>query len=125
MHKVAIASPVTRILLILPASSLTEVCYRRKVHNNRVSSIKSSSEILKRLSSVFFLPELSINITNHVISEIITNVERLKSTVLGEFIEEVLVEVIEVGLDLAGVDGLTLGVDAGGDDVRTLVHVGE
>lgn len=28
-------------------------------------------------------------------------------------------------LDLAGVDGITLGVNAGGDHVGTLVHVGE
>lgn len=28
-------------------------------------------------------------------------------------------------LDLARVDGVTLGVDAGGDHVRPLVHVGE
>lgn len=30
-----------------------------------------------------------------------------------------------MGLDLLGIDGLTLGVDAGGDHVGALVHVGE
>ena len=61
-----------------------------------------------------------------MIGEIVADVEALDVAVLGELLEEILVEVLEVVLDLAGIHGGLLGLGARrGEHVRPLVHVGE
>ncbi|KAG6702540.1 hypothetical protein I3842_07G039600 [Carya illinoinensis] len=62
---------------------------------------------------------------DHVVGEVITDVEALDLPEFAELLEDTLVEVLEMLLDLARVDGLALGVHAGCDHVRALVHVGE
>lgn len=59
---------------------------------------------------------------DHVIGEIIADIQALNRAVLAELLEEILVEVVEVILDLVGVEGLGLGLIGVGDDVH--VHVG-
>lgn len=60
-----------------------------------------------------------------MVGEVVADVEALDLAELGELLEDVLVEVLEVVLDLARVDGLALGVDPGSYHVGALVHVGE
>lgn len=60
-----------------------------------------------------------------MVGEIIADVEALDVAEFAELLEYVLVEILEMLLDLAGLDGLALGVDTGGDHVGALVHVGE
>ncbi|RDX70018.1 hypothetical protein CR513_50792, partial [Mucuna pruriens] len=59
---------------------------------------------------------------DHVIGKIVANIQALNGTVLAELLEEIFVEVVEVILDLVGVEGLGLGLIGVGDDVH--VHVG-
>ena len=73
---------------------------------------------------VFFL-ELNVHVADHVVGEVVANVEALDLAELAELLEDVLVEILEVLLDLARVDGLALGVHARRDHVGSLVHVGQ
>lgn len=79
---------------------------------------------LQRSGGLIFLLELNINVADHVICEVIADVEALDLSKLVEFFENVLVEILEVVLDFAGVDGVALGVDAWGDHVGAVIHVG-
>lgn len=75
---------------------------------------------------MFFLPELNVHITNHVVSQIVTDIQALDLSVLAQLLEQILIKILEVVLDLAGVEGLALGVDAGvGEHIGALVHVGD
>lgn len=125
MHEVAVASTVAAVLLKLSAGGLTEVSYRGEVHNDRASRVESALESLKSSSSLVFLLELDVHIADHVISKVVTNVEALNFSKLGELFEDVFIEVLKVFLDLSRVDRLPLGVYARGYHVGPLVHVGE
>jgi hypothetical protein len=77
---------------------------------------------------VLFLSKLNVHITDHVISQIIADIQALEVTVLAELVKEVLIEVFEVVLDMARVEiGLGLRVQgrSRSQHVRSLVHVGE
>jgi len=60
-----------------------------------------------------------------VVGEVVAYIEAFDFSVLGELFEEILIELLEVVLDLARVDGVAVGIDAGGYHVGALVHVGE
>lgn len=60
-----------------------------------------------------------------MVGEVIADVEALDLPEFAELLEDILVEVLEVLLDLTRFNGLALGVHAGCDHVRALVHVGE
>ena len=60
-----------------------------------------------------------------MVGEVVADIEAFDFAVLGELLEEILIELLEVVLDLARVDGVAVGVDAGGYHVGALVHVGE
>lgn len=72
---------------------------------------------------MIFLLELDVNVSDHVVCEVIAHVEALDLAELVELLEDVLVEIFEVFLDLARVDGLALGIHAWSDHVRSLIHV--
>lgn len=73
--------------------------------------------------SLVLLSELDVDVSNHVIGEVIADVETLDLAKFAEFFKNIFVEVLEMLLDLPRVDGLALGVHARCDHVRTLVHV--
>lgn len=75
---------------------------------------------------MLFLPELNINITNHVISQIVTNIQAFNLSIFAQLLKKILIKILEVLLDLAGVHRLALRVKSGGDSVvKALVHVRE
>lgn len=125
MHKVTISPTVTAILLVLPTSCFAEIGDRGKIRNDRTTRVEPSLKSLEGSCGLVFLPELNIHVSNHVVGEVVTNVEALDLTKLAQLLEDVLVEVLEVLLDLAGIDGLALGIHSGSDHVRALVHVGK
>lgn len=87
--------------------------------------VETTMQSLQRSGGLIFLLELNINVAeDHVICEVMADVEALDLSKLVEFFENVLVEILEVVLDFAGVDGVALGVDAWGDHVGAVVHVG-
>ena len=60
-----------------------------------------------------------------MVGKVVTDIEAFNLAVLGELLKEIFIELLEVGLNGARVDGLALSVDARRDHVRALVHVGE
>lgn len=62
-----------------------------------------------------------------MVGEIITDIQALDVTILAELLKQVFIEILEVVLDLARVQGLGLGlrVDTRSEHVGPLVHVGE
>lgn len=72
---------------------------------------------------MIFLSELDINITNHVVSQVVANVKVFNLSILAKLFKQIFIEVLEVALDLAGVKGLALRVNTGGDHIRALVHI--
>lgn len=125
MHEVTVTPSIAHIFLILSACSFTKICNWREVDNDRAACIKPSAKILKRISCMLFLPKLYIHISDHVISYVVTDIQILNISVLAQLLKQILIEILKVVLDLAGVEILGLGVDAGSEHVGALVHVGE
>ena len=59
-----------------------------------------------------------------MVGEVVADVEALDVAVLGELVEEVLVEVFKVLLDVGRVE-IGVGLSLGGEHVRPLVHIRE
>lgn len=72
-----------------------------------------------------FLLELSVDVADHVVSEVVTDVEILDLAKFVQLLKDILVEIFEMFLDLLRIDRLTLSVDPWGYYVRTVVHVRE
>lgn len=125
VHKITIPAAVTVILLILPASRLPKIRHGREISDNGPARIEPPLQGLQGRGGLVLLLEQNIDVANHVVGEVVADVEALHLAELVELLEYVLVEILEVGLDLARVQGLPLGVDTGGDHVGSLVHVGE
>lgn len=72
---------------------------------------------------MILLPELDIDISHHVISKVVTNIEALNFPKLAKLLEDIFIEVFKVLLDPAGLNWLALGINPWGDHVRALVHI--
>jgi hypothetical protein len=123
MHEVAVATAVAAVLLILPARRLTEVCHRRVLHNNRAARVKAALKGIVSSYCLLFLPELDIDIANHVISEVVTYIQGLNLTKLAQLLVDILIEVLKVLLHLLRSNSLALGIKSRGDHIRALIHV--
>lgn len=125
MHKIAVSATITAILLILPTGSLTEIGDGREVGNNRTAGVEPPLQCVQSRRSLILFLELGVDISDHVVGEVVADVEALDFAEFAELLKNVLVEILEMLLDLAGVDRLALGIDTGGDHVGALVHVGQ
>lgn len=125
VHEVAIPSAVAIVLLKLAAGCLAEIGDGGKVGDYGTAGVEAAMEGLEGGGSMVLLLELDIDVADHMVGEVVADVEALDLAELAKLLEEVLIEVLEMVLNLAGIDGLPLGIDAGGDHVGTLVHVGE
>uniref|UniRef100_A0A8R7QDS9 Uncharacterized protein n=1 Tax=Triticum urartu TaxID=4572 RepID=A0A8R7QDS9_TRIUA len=125
MHEVAVPSTVAVVLLELPAGGLPEVGDGRELSNDGAARVEPPLQRLERLGGLVLLPELHVDVADEVVGEVVADVQVLDLAVLAELVEDVLVEVLEVALDLDGVDGVALRVHARGDHVGALVHVAE
>lgn len=125
MHKIAIPAAITAVLLVLPAGRLAKIGDGREVSNNRTAGVEPPLQCVESSRSLILLLELDVDISDHVVGEVVADVEALDFAEFAELLEDVLVEILEMLLDLGGVDRLALGVDAGSDHVGALVHVGQ
>ena len=103
VHKVTVPAAVTVILLVLPASSLPKIRHGREISNDGTPRIEPPLQSLEGGGGLVLLLEEDVDIANHVVSEIVADIERLHLAELVELLEYVLVEILEVGLDLARV----------------------
>lgn len=74
---------------------------------------------------MLFLSKLDINIANHMISQVVANIQAFDLPVFVQLLKKVFIKVLEVFLHLFGIDGLSLRVDAGSNHVGALIHVRE
>ena len=125
MHEIAVTASVTAVLLELPTRGLAEIGDGGEVGDDGAAGVEPPLEGGEGGGGLVLLAELDVNVADHVVGEVVADVEGLDLAELGELLEDVLVEVLEVLLDLAGVKGLPRWVDAGGDHVGAQVHVGE
>lgn len=125
VHEITIPPSVAAVLLELAARGFAKVGHGREVGDYGATIVEAALQRLKSGGGLILLLELDIYVADHVIGEVVADVEALDLAELGELLEDVLVEVLEMLLDLARVEGLALGVDAGGDHVGPLVHVGQ
>jgi hypothetical protein len=80
MHKITITTTIAVSLLVLSAGSFTKISDWREIGDNRTTRVKSSLKRLQSGSSLVLLLELNINVTDHVIGEVITNIKVLDLT---------------------------------------------
>lgn len=125
VHEVAVPTSIAVVLLELSAGGLAKIRDRREVGDDGATRVEPPLKSAQSRLSLFFFLELDVDVPHHVIGKVVTHIEALDLPELVELLEYVLVEVLEMLLDLPGVDGLPLGVHAGGDHIGPLVHVGE
>jgi hypothetical protein len=123
MHEVAVATTVTAVFLILPAGSLTEVCHRGVLHNNRAARVKAALKGIVSSYCLLFLPELDIDIADHVVGEVVTYIQGLNLAKLAQLLVDILIEVLKMLLHLLRSNSLALGIKSRGDHIRALIHV--
>ncbi|WVY98953.1 hypothetical protein V8G54_031104 [Vigna mungo] len=111
---------VANILLVLPVSNSLKIFHRREVHDHWPTNIKSSREVPDNICSMLLLSKLNVYITCHVVGEVVANIEGFDFVVPGELRKDILIELLEVVLDLAAVDGVVMGVAVGGYHVGAL-----
>lgn len=73
--------------------------------------------------SLIFLPELDINIADHVIRKVITDVEGLDLAKLAQFLKDILIEIFKMLLHLAGINWLALSINPRSNHIRALIHI--
>lgn len=125
VHEVAVPAAVAAVLLELAAGGLPEVRHRRELRDDGAARVVAALQRLQRSRRLLLLPELHVHVPDHVVGEVVADVEALDLAVLAQLLKDVLVEVLEVLLDPVRVDGVALRVHARGDHVRALVHVAE
>jgi hypothetical protein len=69
MHKVAVAAILAGALLILSASSLTEVCHGRVLRHNEPASVKAPVESRKSLLRILLLEVLDVHVADHMVAD--------------------------------------------------------
>jgi hypothetical protein len=123
MHEIAVATTVAAVLLKLPTGCFTEVGHRRILNNYRAARVKAPLKSIVCCSCLFFLPELDIDIPNHVVSKVITNIQILNLAKLAQLLINVLIEVLKMLLHLLRINGLALSINSRGYHIRALIHV--
>jgi hypothetical protein len=125
VHEVAVAAAVADVLLELAAGGLAEVGDGRELGDDGAARVEPALQRPQRRGGLLLLAELRVHVADHVVGEVVADVQAVDVAVPAELLEDVLVEVVEVGLDARGVDGPPLRVHAGRDHVRALVHVAQ
>lgn len=77
MHEITIPTSITALLLKLPTSGLPEIRHRREVSDDGPAGVEPTMEGLKGRSSLVFLAKLHVDIPDHVVGEIVADVEGL------------------------------------------------
>lgn len=125
MHEIAVAPSVTIVLFKLPTRRFTEISHWREVGNNWPAGVKPSLQSFQSRRRLIFLLKLDINVSDHVIGEIVADVKALDLPKPVKFFKDVFVKFFKVFLDLSRIDRLALSIHTRCDHIGALVHVGE
>lgn len=78
MHEVAKASTLTFSFLILSATSFSKVRYWRVLTNQRTACIETTMKCTYSLFGVIFVNKLSVDVAEHVFTNVIADKHLLK-----------------------------------------------
>lgn len=98
MHEVAVTSPCTSVLLILTACGLAEISDRRELDHDGPPGIEATLQAGERLGSTLLIPKLDIHTANHVICQIVADVQVLNLAMLRQLLKNIFVKVLEQGI---------------------------
>merc|ERR1719409_2218181 len=123
VHEVAVAAAHADGLVVLAAARLAEVRHGRELADERPARVEAAEERLERRVRVLLVGELAVDVADHVVAQVLADVELLDLAVAGELVVDLLVELVELLLDLLRVE--LRRVPARGGDLRrrVLVHV--
>lgn len=96
MHKVAVASPIARALIVLPTFSFPKISHWRILSDYNLSSVVPSEQPVHGTLTLFLALVLYINVTNHVLTNIISDCDLVEFSVLGQLPEHLLIEILEM-----------------------------
>lgn len=68
----------------------------KSINCNETTFIRPSNEILECILCLVFLPKLDVDITNHVVSQIITYVQALDVTIFAQLLKQIFVEILSI-----------------------------
>merc|ERR1719409_1118150 len=116
VHEVAVAAPRAHGLVVLAAARLAEVRHGRELADERPARVEAAEERLERRVRVLLVGELAVDVADHVVAQVLADVELLDLAVAGELVVDLLVELVELLLDLLRVE--LRRVPAGRRDLR-------
>jgi hypothetical protein len=101
MDEVAIATPLARALMVLPALRLSKVCHRGILDHNLIHVVEFPIESFEAILSLLLSGELDIHISHHVFSDIVRDDKVQDLSVVAELSEYFFIEIFEMhcGLD--------------------------
>lgn len=94
MHEVTVAASCTRIFFVLSAGCFTEVCHRAELDLDGSATIKATLQSLESCCRPLFIRELDIDTANHVICQVVANVQVLDLAKLCKLLEDIFIEVL-------------------------------
>mmetsp|Transcript_3288 Transcript_3288/g.6677 ORF Transcript_3288/g.6677 Transcript_3288/m.6677 type:complete len:214 (+) Transcript_3288:401-1042(+) len=92
VQKVAESPPAANLLVEIPAACLSEIRDRAEFHLHLSAVVQSAVHGLHGVAGVFLVEEFAVDVADHVVAEVVADVEFIDPTKLGEFHEHVLVE---------------------------------
>lgn len=124
MHEVAVATAGAGVLLVLPAGGFTEVGDRGELAIDGPPGVKAALQAGHSPGCCIFVPELGIDRADHMVGQVVTDVQILDLAMLGKLFEDILIELFEMLLALARINGHGQAVGPGrGVERGILVHV--
>lgn len=96
VHKIAETTTITLAIIVLAAFSFSKICYWRILAHDSPARVIAAIEPLHSCLCLFLCHELSVNITDHVISNIVRDCHLFNLTKLSKFHKHFLIEVFEM-----------------------------
>ena len=94
MHEVAVPSSGTGVLFILTTCGLPEISDRREFNHDGPSSIETPLQTGQRLGCTLLIPEFHVHAANHVICQVVADIQILDLTMLGQLLKNVFIEIL-------------------------------
>ena len=87
VHKVAKSAAAATILIIVATPRLAEVRHRAELHLQLASVVVAPIENIERIGGLLLVKELAVDVTDHVIAEVVTDRKRVDPPELGQLHE--------------------------------------
>lgn len=91
MHKITKSSTTAGILVEIPASRLPKVRDGTELHLEATTEVVPSVHDIESVGGFFFVGELGVDVSYHVIAQIVADVKGFEASEFGEFYVEISV----------------------------------